>query len=112
MLKADYSVVSTANPAKRGDVVQIFLTGLGATAPVVADGALAPSSPLSIVPGTVTVYVGGRVAEVLFKGLAPGLVGLYQLNVKVPSSAPIGNVSLAVDTGDSFHDMVDLVVAQ
>ena len=113
ILKVDFSLVSATNPARRGDVVQIFLTGLGTTTPAVADGALAPASPLSTVPGPITVYIGGRVADVLFKGLAPGLVGLYQLNVKVPTNAPTGNsVSLAIDTGDSFHDMVDIAIAQ
>ena len=111
ILKADYTLVSASNPAKRGDVVQVFLTGLGSVTPAGRDGALAPSNPLSIVPGTLAVYIGGKPADILFQGLAPGLIGLYQLNVKVPGNAPTGtNVSFAIDSGDSFHDMVDIAV--
>jgi len=35
-------------------------------------------------------------AEILFKGLAPGFVGLYQVNLRVPSGLPSGDVPLAL----------------
>ncbi len=111
ILKADFSLVSASNPAKRGDVVLVFLTGLGAVTPAIRDGILAPSNPLSIVPGTLGVYVGGKQADILFQGLAPGLFGLYQLNLKIPLNSPTGNsVPFAIDSGDGFHDMVDIAV--
>lgn len=40
--------------------------------------------------------IGGQTAEVLFSGLAPGKVGLYQLNVRVPKNAPAGEDDLIV----------------
>ena len=111
ILKPDFSLVSATNPAKRGDVVLVFLTGLGAVTPAVRDGALAPTNPLSLVPGTLTIYIGAKPAEILFQGMAPGLVGLYQLNLRVPLNSPTGtSVSFAIDSGDSFHDMVDIAV--
>ena len=59
-----------------------------------------------------TVYVGGQVAALSFKGLAPGLAGLYQLNVTIPQDAPTGDsVPLAIETPWSFHDQVDIAVA-
>ena len=92
-------------------MVLVFLTGLGAVTPAVRDGALAPTNPLSLVPGTLTIYIGAKPAEILFQGMAPGLVGLYQLNLRVPLNSPTGNsVSFAIDSGDSFHDMVDIAV--
>ena len=112
ILKADYSVVSAANRARRGDVVQVYLTGLGAVTPAVNDGAAAGASPLSLVPAVVNVYVGGVKARVDFKGLAPGFAGLYQLNVRIPDGAPGGaNVPLAIETPDAFHDQVDIAIA-
>jgi len=37
------------------------------------------------------VTIGGIQANVTFAGLAPGFVGLYQVNAQVPSNAPVGN---------------------
>jgi uncharacterized protein (TIGR03437 family) len=80
ILHADFSLVSPSSPAKVGETVQIFLTGLGAVTPPVAAGAAGPSNPLSttIVPD---VYIDGVFATTVFSGLAPTLGGLYQLNV-------------------------------
>jgi uncharacterized protein (TIGR03437 family) len=38
-----------------------------------------------------TATIGGQPAVVLFSGLAPGFVGLYQVNVTVPANAPSGS---------------------
>jgi len=92
--------------------VQLFLTGLGAVSPAGRDGAAASASPLSLVTADVKVYVGGRQATVLFKGLAPGLAGLYQINFTIPLNAPTGpGVALAIETPDAFHDMADIPIA-
>jgi uncharacterized protein (TIGR03437 family) len=113
ILHANFSLVSSGARAKRGEAVQIFLTGLGAVTPGVADGASAPSTTLSILQAPVNVYIGGKRADVFFQGLAPGLAGLYQLNVFVPMDAPTGtSIPLAVETIDGFHDQVDIAVAQ
>ena len=55
--------------------------------------------------------IGGRPATVVFKGLAPGLAGLYQINLTVPANAPIGaSIPLAIETPEAFHDMVDIAI--
>ncbi len=110
ILHADYTLVSSASPAKRGEVVQLFLTGLGAVTPAVADGSAAPSNPLSLVPTPLAVYVGGSRAPLVFQGLAPGLAGLYQINFTIPSDAPSGNAALAVQTLEAFTDLADIAV--
>jgi uncharacterized protein (TIGR03437 family) len=71
-----------------GGVVILFATGIGNTIPPVADGQAAPSSPLATGVGTTTVTVGGVNAPVLFSGLSPGFVGLWQINVQLPDSLP------------------------
>lgn len=112
ILHADYSVVSQANPAVAGETVQVFLTGLGAVNPSVQDGAAAPGkAPFASVIAPVAVYIGGLPATVIqFKGLAPGLAALYQLNVQIPVNVGPGPQSLAVQTPDAFTDMVNLEV--
>jgi uncharacterized protein (TIGR03437 family) len=74
----------------RGDSLVIYLTGLGAVNPPVPDGSPAGASPLSSTVVTPTVQIGGSDAPVLFSGLVPGYVGLYVLNISVPSSTPQG----------------------
>jgi len=112
LLHANFTLVNAAAPAKRGETILLFLTGLGAVTPTIPDGSAAPNSPLSLVTSDVKVYIGGRLATVVFKGLAPGLAGLYQINLTVPSNAPTGSaVPLAIETPDAFHDMVDIAIA-
>ena len=96
----DNSVVTTSNPAKIGETVAIYLTGMGAVSPAVTAGAGAPSNPLSvtILPD---VYIDNVKATVLYSGLAPGLAGLYQLNVTIPSGVTTGgSVTIEVDCFD------------
>ncbi len=112
ILHADYTLVNAAKPAKRGETILLYMTGLGAVNPTVADGVAAPASPLRLVTSNLTVYIGGQQASLLFKGLAPFFAGLYQLNVTIPTLAPIGSsIPLAIDTGDAFHDQVDIAIA-
>lgn len=111
VLHANYSVVNAGNPARAGETVQIYLTGLGAVSPAVADGAAAPATPpFANVLSQVAVTVGGRPCAVVFSGLAPTLAGLYQLNVTLPAGLPPGLHSLAVQTPEGFTDLVDLRV--
>jgi len=97
-------LVSPANPATTGDVLVIYCAGLGATNPPVADGAATPFSPLSQTISPVTVSIGGQSAGVQFAGLAPGFVGLYQVNTSVPAGVTPGDsvpltLSVAGQTG-------------
>src|SRR5262249_39531845 len=74
VLHTNYSLVSQNNPALPGEIVQIFLTGLGGVNPPVSDGAAAPGNPFARVVSPVNVYVGGvLVSNIQFKGLSPGL---------------------------------------
>jgi uncharacterized protein (TIGR03437 family) len=112
ILKSNFSLLTPANPGRRGDTVLIYLTGLGALNPPLADGAPASTTVLSFVTESVNVYIGGVRATVSFAGAAPGFAGLYQLNVMIPNTAPAGNaVPVAVETANSFHDMVDIAIA-
>ena len=74
----DYSLNTSANPAVVGSAVVVYLTGIGATTPGVADGIGAPSNPLAIPSGRPTASIGGVNTAVLFIGLSPGFAGLAQ----------------------------------
>jgi uncharacterized protein (TIGR03437 family) len=94
--------VTPTNPIHPNDVVVIYLTGLGATSPVVDDGMPAPSAPLAtaLVPPTVTL--GGKPVDLYWAGLVPGYVGLYQINATVPGTAPQGlEVPLVITQGST-----------
>ncbi len=111
ILRSDFSLLTTANPTRRGETVLIYLTGLGQLSPALSDGAAANSTTLSRVTQNVNVYIGGQRATVSFAGAAPGFAGLYQLNVVIPPNAPIGSaVPIAVETDQAFHDMVDIAI--
>jgi uncharacterized protein (TIGR03437 family) len=112
ILHADYSLVNTAKPAAPGETVLIFLTGMGAVTPPVADGTAGGSNPLSTINASpLTVFVAGEKAQVLFSGLAPGFPGLYQLNVTLPPFFnSTGSLPMAIETPNAFHDQVDIVV--
>lgn len=110
VLHADYSLVSSTNPARHGETVQVFLTGLGAVNPAVAAGTAAPTNPLSFVTGPVAVYISGLPATITYQGLAPSLTALYQLNFTIPMAASAGSVPLAIETADGFTDQANIVI--
>src|SRR5207245_569142 len=89
---------STAIPAKVGDHLFVYCTGLGAVTPAIADGAapcaLSGCKTTDKQRTTVTkptVLIGGISAHVEFSGLAPQFVGVYQLNFQVPAGVPTGD---------------------
>jgi uncharacterized protein (TIGR03437 family) len=84
-------VVSSTDPAKPGEILEVYANGLGATNPLVATGQAASSNPLSSVIFGPSASIGNLPATVRFAGLAATFVGLYQVNVEVPSNAPVGD---------------------
>jgi len=89
--------VTVTNPVRRGEVIYMFGNGFGRVTPLLASGAAAPATTLFSTLLTPTVTIGGRAATVLFSGLVPGLVGLNQLNVRVPDDTPLGfNIPLQI----------------
>jgi uncharacterized protein (TIGR03437 family) len=88
---ADYSLVTSSSPARPGEYLLIYCTGLGAVGTSVASGAMAPSVPPDSTVQPPTVSIANLSANVTFAGLAPGFVGLYQINVQAPAGLPTGN---------------------
>jgi uncharacterized protein (TIGR03437 family) len=88
---------SASRPAKAGDVIELYATGLGPTSPEVpANEALTSAFPVADRSG-LQVSIGGRTAEVLFAGVT--FAGVYQVNVRVPGGLDPGERSLTLRVG-------------
>ena len=98
-------------PAKRGEWVSIYCNGLGSVTNQPATGAPAPSVALSWTVADVAAAIGGVPAKVAFHGLAPGFVGLYQVNALVPDAAASGSaVTLTLSVAGSASNTVTIAV--
>lgn len=75
----------TSRAARSGDSITVYGIGFGAVLPASAAGVVA-SGQTSL--NNATVRIGDAPARVTYAGLAPGTVGLYQLNLEVPNVAP------------------------
>jgi uncharacterized protein (TIGR03437 family) len=86
-----------AAPAAPGEVLVMYGTGFGAMVPfsIPIAGAI-PQAVGTRLQFPVTVRIGGIAAQVLFEGVIPGFVGLYQYNVVEPPDAPDGDLPLEV----------------
>jgi uncharacterized protein (TIGR03437 family) len=101
---------SLARPANIGEFITIFCTGLGSVTNTPATGE--PASGDSTTVATPEVTIGGVPTMVSFSGLAPTFVGLYQVNVQVPSGVAEGNaVPLLLSIGGVNANAVTVAIA-
>jgi len=99
----DGTLNSALNPVKIGDYIELYATGEGPTSPTGVDGKLAPLTlPLPAPVAKVTATVGGKDANVVYAGAAPGAVaGLMQINLQIPADVtPGGYVPVVLNVGD------------
>ncbi|HTC35035.1 MAG TPA: hypothetical protein VK724_16790 [Bryobacteraceae bacterium] len=99
-LNQDGSLNNGANPATAGSVVTLYATGQGLAAGMPLDGQ--PAEGLVETPETPQVFINSEyvpAGDVLFSGLAPGFAGLWQINVRVPSDVPPGDVLVFITYG-------------
>jgi len=96
-LNQDGTLNSPENPASRGSVVVLFMTGLGRLEPSPKDGSIIPTSPPfpRLASDSLQAFIattdGASGMEILYAGAAPGVVaGLIQMNVRIPSAASTG----------------------
>jgi uncharacterized protein (TIGR03437 family) len=76
--------VTASNPIHMDDRITIYATGMGPVSPDVNSGAAGPTDPLAKTLSEPTVTLGGVTLGIEFAGLAPGQVGVYQINAVVP----------------------------
>jgi uncharacterized protein (TIGR03437 family) len=107
ILHANFQLADTGHPAKAGEVVLIYCTGLGAVASPPADGSAGDGQVTTVKP---SVTMGGTAAPVSFSGLAPGFVGLYQVNAQVPAGLSAGNQAVLIKMGGASSNSVLLPI--
>jgi uncharacterized protein (TIGR03437 family) len=107
ILNQDYSLNVRLNPAARGSVIMIYLTGAGVTAPASVDGAITgitppfPSLPQSVAVGVTIGGIAVPAQNILYAGAAPEQIeGLTQIDVLIPASVTPGpTVPIVVTIG-------------
>jgi uncharacterized protein (TIGR03437 family) len=96
---SDYSLIGPSNPAIPGEPLVLYVTGLGPLTLDLVDGYGSPTSaPFAETEDPFQVIVDGENCRVFFSGLAPGFVGLYQINFYVPSDAAAGNLQIYIQS--------------
>jgi uncharacterized protein (TIGR03437 family) len=104
----DFSLVSASNPATAGDILLVYLTGLGQTTPAMQTGSLqAPSAFQNTAP--VTVTIGGMSAPVIYSLASPGIAGVYQVAFTVPAGVS-GSSALVVKTAAASSNSVNVAL--
>ena len=105
VIRPDGSFVSLQNPARTGETVRVYVTGLGPTTPAMVTGALPYAGADSLALGQIIVGVNNGGTPVFTSRVSPNLIGVFEVAFQVPSNAPTGNdvvLSVAVNApGDS-----------
>ena len=87
----DYSLITTSSPARPGETVVLYATGLGPTIPAAIPNQI-PKRAASITPmSSFTLLINGVAVNpqlILYAGVTPGYAGLFQINVTLPDDAP------------------------
>jgi uncharacterized protein (TIGR03118 family) len=96
----DGTLNTTSNAAAAGSVVVLYATGLGQTDPPGQDGVKNSALVLAETVATVTATIGGKPAQVLYAGSAPGqIAGVMLVEMVVPAGAGTGSVPVVVSAG-------------
>ena len=100
-VRPDGTFVSPGNPARResgGELIRVFVTGLGPTLPAMVTGSIPVPGADLFAQGQVIVGVNNSGAHVVSSRVSPNLIGVFEVTFQVPSDAPTGNdVVLSVD---------------
>jgi uncharacterized protein (TIGR03437 family) len=104
-----YAPVTSSQPIAAGGYLGIYCTGLGAVTPATTTGAV-PASPPPQTTVKPSVLIDGQPATLLWAGLAPGFVGLYQVNAQVPATLTTGEHRLQLVVGGAASNTVTFAV--
>lgn len=91
---SDFSLVSSAKPARAGETLIVTATGLGPTVPGLTPGTPFPDNPVQQVNSPLEVTVNGKPADVLTKFGWPGTTDKYRVDIRVPDGTAAGIAAL------------------
>ncbi|PWU01348.1 MAG: hypothetical protein C5B51_22810 [Terriglobia bacterium] len=101
VLRAGTTQSAAANPVHAGDALEIYCTGLGVTR---------DANGMQLTVSTPIVFISGVAAPILYSGLVPGLVGLYQVNVRVPAGIAPGSQPVSISVNLEHSNEVKIAV--
>ena len=110
-INQDGTLNLSTNPAPVGSYISIYLTGQGMVDQPVATGTAAPIRTVANTLAQTTATIGGVPASVAFSGLAPGYVGLGQVNLLVPNLLA-GDQQVIVTIGGVASNQATITVTQ
>jgi len=113
VLHANGTLVTSSNPATRGETVEVFATGLGALSPAVATNTVNPSSPAAVSTDKFVniLFDGESAAGIPFAGGAPTFIGLNQINAVVPIDATTGAyVPIQIESSSGYSDVANIPI--
>jgi uncharacterized protein (TIGR03437 family) len=109
---ATFAKINSSNPAKVGEQVALYVTGMGTVNSTVAAGAAGPPNASATLVNPIAVYIDGVQATVNYQGLAPTLAGLYQINVTIPTGVTTGQSDdIDIETIDSSNDQATIPIS-
>jgi len=94
----------TSRQAKPGETITIYGIGFGPVSPAIPAGQIVPGQ--NKITTTLLMLFGNTPANTTYAGLAPGLVGLYQINVVVPNIPNSDLVPLSFTLGGAANGQV------
>jgi uncharacterized protein (TIGR03437 family) len=104
-----YAPVTSSQPIAAGAYLGIYGTGLGAVTPATTTGTV-PANPPPQTTVKPSVLIDGQAASLLWAGLAPGFVGLYQVNAQVPATLTTGTHRLQLVVNGTASNTVTFAV--
>jgi uncharacterized protein (TIGR03437 family) len=111
VLNQDGTLNGVQGAAPASSIVSIYATGEGLLAPAMTEGTIAAADNLARPLLPVSVQINGQQAEVTYAGVAPGLlVGLLQINARVPQDIAAGSVPITITIGSNTSQAATIAV--
>ena len=106
----DYSAITSAKPARSGEVLILYAKGLGPTTPSVNPGDLFPGAPFAVVNSPVEVLVNGKSAPAINQIGLPGTSDIYHVAFRVPEGIAAGSATVQISAAWVKGSAVDIPV--